>query len=197
VYVALCIAFALLWGVCWALWRSFIAFGDYLSVEATEERKRSADLLRAQIAEDEAAIDWGAQAWAKIKVAPLQDADPCYHGDILNAARAAILRGEKPCPAVDRLVAMGVNPSVICREHNVILPHERAARRAAWPKIGLLFVFGVFVVFVAGKFPAAGAVGALLAVLVAAAAASVRFSRGLKVASRRPIRAPACPQPNG
>lgn len=139
VYAALLIACGLLW----LLWRAFIAFGDFLSVEANEERERVAAVRRAKIDEDEAAVDWGAQAWARIKAAPVLQADPRYHGDILNTARAAIARGEKPCPVADRLIAMGVEPSIICREHNVLLPHERAARRAAWLKILILLVVAI------------------------------------------------------
>jgi hypothetical protein len=52
------VLWAVVVGTCWALWRGFIALGDYFSVEATEERKR-ADHKRSQQAEDEAYIDWG------------------------------------------------------------------------------------------------------------------------------------------
>jgi hypothetical protein len=128
-YVALFLACGLLWGICVALLHVFIAFGDFLSVEAAEERKRAA-----------ADIDWGAQAWAKIKVAPVQQADPRYHGDILNTAQAAILRGEKPCLVADKLFEIGVDPSVIMQKHGLITHAEKLARRAAWVKIACLFV---------------------------------------------------------
>jgi hypothetical protein len=62
------------------------SFGNYFSVDATEERKRAAESKRAKQAENEAAIDWGAQAWAKIKRADVRQADPRYHGACALAA---------------------------------------------------------------------------------------------------------------
>jgi hypothetical protein len=70
-YVALFLACGLIWLALRLLLVVFIAFGDFLSVEAAEERKRAA-----------ADIDWGDQAWAKIKVAPVRQADPIFHADI-------------------------------------------------------------------------------------------------------------------
>ena len=140
-YAALLIACWLLWLLLRLLLLVFIAFGDFLSVEAAEERKRAA-----------AAVDWGAQAWAKIKVAPVQQADPIYHSDILSAARAAIIRGEKPNLVADRLFEIGVDPSSIMQQHGLITQGERLARRAAWRKIACLFVVAVGLVAAAPWF---------------------------------------------
>jgi hypothetical protein len=140
-YVALAIACGLIWVVLWVLLHWFIAFGDFLSVEAAEERKRAA-----------ADIDWGAQAWAKIKVAPIKQAASRYHEDILNTAQAAILRGEKPCLVADKLFEIGVDPSAIMQKHGLITHAEKLARRAAWRKIACLFVVAIGVVAVAPRF---------------------------------------------
>jgi hypothetical protein len=127
--VALAIACGLIWVVLWVLLHWFTAFGNLLSVEAAEERRQA-----------RAALDWGAQAWAKIKVAPIHQADRRYHEKILNVARAAIKRGEKPNLVADKLFEIGVDPSSIMRQHGLITHGERLARRAAWRKIARLFV---------------------------------------------------------
>ena len=90
---------------------------------------------------------------ARTNASPTHQAHPRYHEQILNAARAAIIRGEKPRPVVERLRQMGVNPSSVMREHGILTQDEIDGRRAAWIKIFFLLVFALCVVFVATWLP--------------------------------------------
>jgi hypothetical protein len=144
-YAALAAACGLLWLLCLGVIEVCVWFHPNV---VAAKRKRAADLLRSQQAENEAAIDWGAQAWGKIKGADVRGADPRHHENILNAARAAIMRGEDPRSVVKRLVELGVDPS---RQRVVPTQAETDARRAAGRMFGVAICIAVVGTWLAGQ----------------------------------------------